>query len=652
MTTVKEYVEYLARKPIAELLDASGLTALHRAADFYGPAEAAQCGLEIVLHRTARQADFSYCTTVSHNGVPEERWYELDYACCLQQNITPCLFFDARRLQSAGECSAFLDRIRSADFPESEIGKIEPVLIDCLHHLSGLTRGLFQLGLMHSRVSSGPLSSLRVVTMDMTGEGALQYLHRMAWNQDREGLAKCLSLFGPFARRGLFHIDFDISGRGISRKIGINFYVRKDRESQEALLDFLVQRQLCLPEKKEGILQWISRLPQGDPFIANDWCHVKLPFTGGWPQTAKAYLRSSALFYERSEVFERPCLVNLELTDRCPLHCPQCYCDLQNARDMPLDTAIRSLRDARAAGVKRAYLSGGETLLYPHLREVVREAAGQGLQVHLATSGLGLDGKEWEDLRNAGVTEIYISLNGSTPEVDGQTRNGFELAIRALALLKESHHPGTHINWVMHRRNCHDFANMIALAESYAVTRLVILQRKPDSRNRLDDLPTYDQMTAVRDLIWNYQRLAGEGDRPGRVHISVEPCYSPMKALLEQRFLGNRNGGVYQGCLAGRAVYSVSLDGTLTPCRHLVGPEWSARLVAVSGGPAGREPGREEFGSVEEFWQKSEALQRLRRDDDRKASPCADCRFACFCRPCVAMKKAMGDTRRCAVHEA
>jgi radical SAM protein with 4Fe4S-binding SPASM domain len=652
MPKVSEYVDYITRKPIPELLDQSGVDAIRHTADIYGSLEATQCIAEIILSSPQKHCDFSLCVEKKECGIQEECWYELDYECCIQREITPCFFFNAETLLPGSDCSKFLE-VKLRDFYSgTEIKELEPFFSSCLNNLEGITKGLYQLGIMSSRAKALQEVSVRIFTLDMRKEGATKYLQKMGWGGDLEAFGNCLSLIEPYAHSGLFNIDFDISRNGMSKKVGINFYVRKDVESQEDLLDYLVRENLCLPEKREGILKWITRLPQNDPFISNDWCHVKFPFEDGCTNMAKAYLRSSHLFYEKSEIFERPSQMNLELTDRCPLNCPQCYCDLQNAHDMPLETAIRSIREAGAAGVASVYLSGGETLLYPHLMEVVREASRDFRDINIAISGLGLDQKVFEELVDAGVTGIYISLNGSTKEVNEHTRKGFELAIRALSLLKGNRFPNTHINWVMHSNNADDFNNMVALAEAYDVKRLVIMQFKPDSRNELNSLPTYAQMIKVRDFTWNYQELQKEGNNHNIVDITVESCYSPMKALLEQRFLGNQNRGVYKGCLAGRAVYSVALDGRLTPCRHLHGPEWSTTGIQGTRQICGSNPYVEEYTSIEDYWQKSEILKRLRQDNDNRTKPCADCRFSRFCRPCVAMKKAMKDTRRCAVYEA
>ena len=54
--------------------------------------------------------------------------------------------------------------------------------------------------------------------------------------------------------------------------------------------------------------------------------------------------------------------MNIELTTRCPLRCPQCYCTLTGGKNIDLNTAIYWIKEGASLGVKEVMLSGGETL--------------------------------------------------------------------------------------------------------------------------------------------------------------------------------------------------------------------------------------------------------------------------------------------------
>ena len=55
----------------------------------------------------------------------------------------------------------------------------------------------------------------------------------------------------------------------------------------------------------------------------------------------KAYLRQSdELKLTNARWFRKPLQMNLELTTKCPLRCPQCYVHLNTGEELPLEEAL------------------------------------------------------------------------------------------------------------------------------------------------------------------------------------------------------------------------------------------------------------------------------------------------------------------------
>ncbi len=304
--------------------------------------------------------------------------------------------------------------------------------------------------------------------------------------------------------------------------------------------------------------------------------------------------------------------MNLELTTKCPLHCPQCYCDLEGGKDMDLQAALHFIEDAAKCGVRSVNLSGGETMVYPHLLELIRACQDKGMESNIAISGFGVDKNKLLRIIDSGVSGIFVSLNGSTREINSKSRDGYELAIHALELLRELKFERTTINWVMHSNNADDFPNMVTLAEQYGVKGITVMAFKPDSSHQLPSIPSREQIHMVADQIKKYK---------GILCIEIESCFSQMRALHGKRFFVNFNQGISKGCGAGRDGISVSVDGKLTPCRHL--------------------EIQENFTSIREYWEKSEILKKLREADECKREPCNACDYQRYCLPCMAVNHKM-----------
>ena len=154
-----------------------------------------------------------------------------------------------------------------------------------------------------------------------------------------------------------------------------------------------------------------------------------------------------------------------------------------------------------------------------------------------------------------------------------------------------------------------DLSDMISLCERYQVKLLAILAFKPDSAYEWERFPSAAQMEEAARQIKAYR---------GPVEVGAESCFSQMRALLGRSALaGNLNRGIRRGCCAGRDQVSVSVDGKLTPCRHL--------------------DYREEYDSILEYWEKSPFLAELRKVEDKRREPCLGCRYENYCLPCNAV---------------
>ena len=301
--------------------------------------------------------------------------------------------------------------------------------------------------------------------------------------------------------------------------------------------------------------------------------------------------------------------INIELTTACPLCCPQCYCSLEAGCNLDYEVAKKRVDEAAAGGVQQMNLSGGETMCYPHLYELVAYASERIPEVNIAISGIFFDKTAYEKLVKAGVSDICVSINGSTDEINSLTRDGYEYATHALSILQNNHYKKTVINWVMHSNNADDFGELIHLAERYHVSSIDVIGLKPDAQNTLKTYPSMEQIQRMSRFIKDYR---------GPVKINVESCFSNFLAYhLDTKLFGNMNVGLRKGCMAGITSVSVDVDGNYIPCRH----------ITVT----------ENFASLEEYWIHSEMLQRLRQAEQYCREPCASCSYLLNCRHCQAI---------------
>src|SRR5436190_1478943 len=115
----------------------------------------------------------------------------------------------------------------------------------------------------------------------------------------------------------------------------------------------------------------------------------------------------------------RPLALLVELTYRCPLKCPYCSNPLELARyrrELDTETWKRVLAEAAALGVVQVHFSGGEPLVRRDLAELVRHARGLDLYSNLSTGATLADQATLEQLREAGLDGLQISLLDARPD--------------------------------------------------------------------------------------------------------------------------------------------------------------------------------------------------------------------------------------------
>lgn len=612
---VSSYLDYFRRSAYSALFDAACMEKLDRVQQVYGDTKSSETILEVRLSEPEKTCDYSICIQ-THKEFVREYWYELDADACDAKEIRPCYFVDASAVRAGGGSQVFYEQVLPRLAGSDRVQRLLPMLDKCVRALEGRCGSLFQIGVMTGR---GAHDSIRIFTEDLRREDVTAYLSEIGWGGDCGALDRWLAELAQYSDKGQFIIDFDIEQTAVSDKIGINLGTRtKKPETVASWLSYLESKKLCLHEKKEGVLDFIRTFPQGEPFIQNDVSHYKLVFCGGDVTLAKAYLRQASVPYcSDFRAYFMPLLMNLELTQKCPLRCPQCYCTLSSGKDMDLQTALYWLDQAQKNGVRTVNLSGGETLCYPWLEEVIAACRQRGMEPNIAISGYGATPQRLGRLIACGVADICVSLNGSTKEINDRTRDGYDLAVDALMQLQKLGYDRTCINWVMHSVNADDFGALVALAERMGVRRVVVMVLKPDAANQRDSLPGEAQMRSVASIIKEYQLKEYSSQSNGGISIEVEECFSQMRALVGERFFMNLNRGISRGCGAGRDGFSVSVDGRLTPCRHL--------------------EIEETFDTLSSYWNQSQVLSRLRAVEDHMEEPCRGCSYRKNCLPCSAV---------------
>jgi pyrroloquinoline quinone biosynthesis protein E len=288
-----------------------------------------------------------------------------------------------------------------------------------------------------------------------------------------------------------------------------------------------------------------------------------------------------------------------ELTHRCPLGCPYCSNPLaMDKRGDELDCATwaRVFREAAGLGVLQVHLSGGEPASRRDLVDIMAAAREAGLYTNLITSGVGVTDQRLNELADAGLDHVQISIQDSEPDRIA----GYEGAYarkRALASAVVALKLPLTANIVIHRANIARVDELVTMALDMGASRVEIAHVQYYGwalKNRAALMPTREQ---VEEAVGRIEPLRKQ--HHGRIVIdAVVPDYYA-------RFPKPCVGGW------GRRSLNVTPAGRVLPCHaaeSIPGLEfWSVKDY-----------------SLREIWEQNPAFNAF-RGTDFLPEPCQSC---------------------------
>jgi pyrroloquinoline quinone biosynthesis protein E len=304
---------------------------------------------------------------------------------------------------------------------------------------------------------------------------------------------------------------------------------------------------------------------------------------------------------ERPAMPGPPLWLLLELTYRCPLHCPYCSNPANLAditQELSTEDWIRVLREARTLGAVQLGLSGGEPLARDDLETIVASAHEMGYYTNLITSGIGLTAGRIEALKWAGLDHIQLSFQDSTREMNdflSSTRT-FALKAKAASLIKQYEYPMV-LNVVLHKRNIDHVEEILDMAQDMRADYVELANTQYYGwawLNREQLLPSREQVQRAEAATQRFRDKVG----------SKMQIFFVVPDYFERRPKACMNG-------LGSVFLTIAPDGVALPCH-------AARMLPNLELPNVRD------ASVEWIWFDSPGFNRFRGDAWMK-EPCRSC---------------------------
>ncbi|MDZ7267383.1 MAG: radical SAM protein [candidate division KSB1 bacterium] len=260
----------------------------------------------------------------------------------------------------------------------------------------------------------------------------------------------------------------------------------------------------------------------------------------------------------------------------CNARCRTCECWQQAPDEEVLSTAegMDLIRQLAENGVMSLCFTGGEPLLRKDIFELIACAKRHHLSTALMSNGLLINERRAKKLIDAGLDLIYISLDGSTPELNDSLRGikgYFDLASQAienLKALRSNARPKIYVAFTINKANLYDLENMARFVKKRALEGLSFQPalHRPAVRYRVDEdlalgpgdaarlqamvdrvLKMYGELLPMnRDYYRQFASLTEQPDRLWQQHsvagfafASIDPRGNIYPDPLQTELMGN-----------------------------------------------------------------------------------------------------------------
>jgi mycofactocin radical SAM maturase len=309
---------------------------------------------------------------------------------------------------------------------------------------------------------------------------------------------------------------------------------------------------------------------------------------------------------------DAPICLTWELTYACNLSCVHCLSSSGRRDPRELSTAecTAVIDELERMQVFYVNIGGGEPTVRPDFWELVDYATAHHVGVKFSTNGVKITPGRARQLAASDYTDVQISLDGATAEVNDAVRGpgSYATALRAMEHLAAAGFRGFKISVVVTRQNAGQLDAFKAIADRFgAQLRLTRLRPSGRGADVWDELhPTAAQQRQLYD--WLVAR--GEQVLTGDSFFHLAAYGEPLPGL--------------NLCGAGRVVCLIDPVGDVYACPFAIHDSFLAGNVRGPGG----------FATV---WRESELFTDLRRPQTGGA--CQSCSAYDSCRGgCMAAK--------------
>ena len=360
----------------------------------------------------------------------------------------------------------------------------------------------------------------------------------------------------------------------------------------------------------------LEELPDDAPEFIYDLANIGLlEYTNYVPNEDKLYFDDAILkSMDDKPVYGGPVIAHLAITHACNMNCKYCSVKDMHSRiknGLPTEDYKKMIDKLVDIGAFQIGLTGGEPTTRPDLVELTRYVASKNVACNLTTNGYNVPEKLIIDLKEAGLTQVQISLDSYKKEIHEKyrTEGSFDRAIETAKLFKK-HGFIVGVDTVVTNDNLNDLEAFMDFLEDNDFDGLTIIKLKQghlDLETFKKQVPDYDKYAEVIDKVCR---------RNGNLEVTID-C-SSVSNLCKTLTLEEQNKIHSAGCPAGHSLISIAPNGDMFPCAALTNDNYKIGNLLTD--------------DLEKVWNESELLKGLRGVKNKIEGKCKTCPKLDVCR--------------------
>ena len=360
----------------------------------------------------------------------------------------------------------------------------------------------------------------------------------------------------------------------------------------------------------------LKQLPKDAPDFIQELADVGLlEYENYKPNEEKLYFDDSILKSKDDKpVYRGPIIAHLAITNACNMNCE--YCSVRNMHSkirngLSTEEYKKIIDKLVNIGVFQIGLTGGEPTTRKDLVELVKYVSDKNVACNLTTNGYIVPEELIIKLKEAGLTQVQISLDSYKKEVHEKyrTKGSFDRAMKTAKLFKKYGFI-VGVDTVVSNNNINDIEEFMNFLEENGFDGLTIIKLKQgylDLETFKEQVPEYNKYAKLIDKICK---------RNGKLEVTID-C-SSVNNLCKTLTKEEENKIHSAGCPAGHTLISIAPNGDIYPCAALTNEKYKIGNMITD--------------DLEMLWNNNIILKNLRGIKNNIKGKCKRCPRLDVCR--------------------